>query len=108
MIGNLSEIGCALRLDHRRDKPDMAVAIEILIETRLERLHRRARARHPAHVANIGDVVAVGVGIPGSVVTARILPGDLITARRLLRSDRRPGAKITGHKIRPAKLQRWT
>ena len=107
MIGNLREVGCALRLDHRRDKPDLPVAIEILMEAGLERFQRSAGARHPAQTANIGDVVAVVVGIPRRVLTgARILPGDLIAARRLLRTDRRPGAKLTGHKVRTAKLQR--
>ena len=40
MIGNLSEISCALRLDRCRDKPDLPVAIEILMEARLERFKR--------------------------------------------------------------------
>ena len=36
MIGNLSEVSFALRLDRRRDKSDMSVAIEILIKAGLE------------------------------------------------------------------------
>src|SRR5262249_6378710 len=92
-------------IQHQTDIP---IVIEVLLETALKRFHRRAGARHPAHVANIGDVVAVVVGIPGGVVTTRILPCTLIPARRLLRTDRRPGAKITGGKIRAAKLQRGT
>ena len=94
MIGNLREVGRALRLDHRRDKPDLPVAIEILMKAGLKRFQRRAGARHLAHTADIGDVVAVVVGIPRRVLTgARVLPGDLIAARRLLRTDRRPGCQ---------------
>ena len=101
--GSIKRLTTGASIQHQTNIP---IVIEILLEAALQRFHRRAGARHPAHIANSGNVVAVVVGIPGGVVTARVLPGDLIAARRLLRTDRRPGAKITGRKIRAAKLQR--
>ena len=62
MIGNLSEVGCAMRLDRRPDQPEISVAIEILVKVGLEQSDRRAGARHPAHIADSGDVVAVVAG----------------------------------------------
>ena len=55
----------------------------------------------------MGNVVAVVVGVPGRIQTgARLLPGNLIARRRLLRTDRRPGAILPVHKSRTAILQR--
>ena len=48
MIGNLSEVGCALRLDRCRDKADVPVAVQVLVETGLERFQSHAASRHDA------------------------------------------------------------
>src|SRR5262245_27782558 len=81
------------------------------MEARLEQF--KARARHEAarrgagQGADMGNVVAVVVGVPGRVQTgARLLPDNLITRRRLLRSNRRPGAICPVHKIHTVILQR--
>ena len=49
MIGSMREISCALRLDRCRYQPDLPVAVEILMEARLEQFKgspARSRSRH--------------------------------------------------------------
>ena len=79
----------------------MPVAIQVLVEAGLERLQRIVCPRHSADRSEM--IVAAAVGVPDRVlIGARDLPGDLIPACRLLRADRRPGAKLTRHKSAPA------
>src|SRR5437870_1830979 len=62
---------------------------------------RRAAARHDA---GGGLVVAAAVGVPdGVLIGPRDLPGNLVTARRLLRADRRPRARLARHEGRTEK-----
>ena len=44
---------------------------------------------------DVGDIVAAAVGAPNGVLaSARILPGNVVAARRLHRPDRRPAAEL--------------
>src|SRR5262249_36605761 len=87
---------------HRRGWTDMPVAIEVLIEARLERLQCGAA---PRHRADIRDVVAVGVGGPHRVlIGARNLPGNFIATSRFLCANRRPSTGLTSDEICTGKL----
>ena len=71
---------------HRRT--NSSVAIQVLMETVLERLQYRTIARHNADIRN---VIAIVVSIPNRIlIGSRGLPGDLISGRRLLRANRCP------------------
>ena len=48
MIPNLGQAGRSIGLDHRRGRTDQPVAVQVLVETGLERFQRRARSRHNA------------------------------------------------------------
>src|SRR5438045_968990 len=98
-----------MAVQHTSKMPDYAVTIQVLMEAGFEVLQDNARSRHRARwAADLGNVIAVVVGVPDRVQTgASILPSDLIACRRLLRTDRRPAAKLLVHKIRTAKFQRW-
>ena len=90
------------------DNTDVPVAIEILVETALERLQRSARSRRNA---DIGRVIAVLVGGPDRIlIGAHDLPGDLISAGRRLRADRYPTPGYARHIrqiVGTGNLQRW-
>src|SRR5438874_1037119 len=69
---------------------DRTVAVQVLLETGLERLQRSARSRHDA---SSRDEIAAVVGVPHlKLIGAGHLPGHLIPVRRLLCANRRPGA----------------
>ena len=87
-----------------RGRTDHAVAVQVLLEDRLERFQRVAISRHRAD--QISGVVAVAVGGPHRVLAGTgILPGHVIAACRLHRADRRPPAKLTGDDGRACILQ---
>ena len=76
------------------------------MEAGLERFQRSAGSRH---VRDIGEIIAAAVGGPDRIlIGARDLPGNLIAGCRLLRADRRPGAKLTRHNGRASVFQRGT
>src|SRR5262249_59164184 len=89
VVAHLHQAGRAERLDHRRRRrwTDHTVAVEVLLEARLERFQSGGAARHA--VEHVPDVVAVVVEIPHpELVGPRRLPGELIAARGLLDADR--------------------
>src|SRR5262245_61647351 len=66
------------------------------MEQRLRLLQRAAAAQH----RRAGDVVAVVVSAPYAVlIGAGDLPGNLIAARGLFRTNRGPVASLARHKI---------
>ena len=68
------------------------VTVEILVESRLERLQREARSRQHG---TLRKEVAVAVDGPHDVlIDGAVLPDDLIAAATLLRADRRPGTEL--------------
>src|SRR5262245_51308768 len=95
-----------MRRRHLAARTDRTVAIQVLMETGLDRLQRGARSRHGGK--SIREVIAVIVGDPHRIlIGAWHLPGHLIPARRLLRANRRYLAKLTGHIVRALVFQRW-
>ena len=93
--------GCSVETDH-------AVAVQVLLEDRLQRLQCGACSRYGA-AGQISFVVAVAVGAPHRVLAGTgILPGNVIAARRLNRADRRPRAKLTGGNVGAFIFQRRT
>ena len=87
-------------------RTDRTVAVQVLLETGLERLQRGARSRRDVKSTEM-QLPLLSVYHTCILIGARHLPGHLIPARRLLRADRRPGpplVKLTGHNRRPAKL----
>src|SRR3989440_334286 len=53
------------------------------------------------------EVVAAAVGVPNLIlISGRDLPSNLIAAGRLLRTNRRRGAKLTRHNVGPGIFQR--
>ena len=91
----------------KRIKTDYAVAIQVLIENRLERFQCIAIPRYRAD--QITGVVAVAVGGPHRVlVSASILPGNVVATCRLHRPDRRPTAKLTDRNVGAGIFQRRT
>src|SRR5438552_3404720 len=67
---SLNQTGRANRLDHATNT-DYPIAVQVLMETGLERFQSGVISRHQA---NIGDVVAAAVGAPDRILTgARIL-----------------------------------
>src|SRR5260370_25986376 len=92
VVRDLNQAGRSIRLDHRRVRTDHAVAIEVLVETGFGDLQRCPASRHDA---GSGLEIAVAVGVPdGILVGPRHLPGNLVTAGRLLRADRIPRARV--------------
>ena len=84
---NLDQAGRTERLDHRGGNADHAVAIEVLVETRLQRFQRAAGSRHQS-AGGVGDDVAGIVGVPDRIlIAARQLQGNLVPARGLFRAD---------------------
>src|SRR5262245_65459899 len=72
------------------------------MEQRLGGLQCAAAAQH----RRAGDVVAVVVSDPYAVlIGAGDLPGNLIAARGLFRTNRGPVARLARHKIRSAAFQ---
>src|SRR5215831_18229423 len=65
-----------------------SVAIQILVEGRLERLDRRAVG------VDLGDISAIAVGRPNRVGSGGVLPRNRVSACRLHRADRCPGAVL--------------
>ena len=87
----------------RRDPAD---AIEILAETGLEHLQRRARA---GHNGALREPVAAAVDGPHEIlIGGAVLPGHLVAAASLLGADRRPGPKLTNREGGALELQRRT
>src|SRR6185312_5377723 len=91
----------------------MSVTIEILLEAFLDRFKGgvctgNGAARHGAGQGiDMGNVVAVAVGVPRGVLTsARFLPGNQIARRSLLRTNWRPGTVCPVYEIPAAILQR--
>src|SRR5258705_149622 len=110
MSADLGQAGGTIRLDHRLrrrcGRTDHAVAVQVLMETGLDRLQRGARSRHGGK--SIRELIAVIVGDALRIlIGAWHLPSHLIPARRLLRANRRYLAKLTGHNIRALVFQRW-
>ena len=67
------------------------------------------RSSFPTQCQYARDVVAVAVGVPDRIlIGARDLPGNLVSACRLLRADRRPGTKLSRHNVRTTIFQRGT
>src|SRR5437588_659631 len=92
------QIGRAARLDRRRIEAGHPVAVKVLLEAGLERFQRNARSQYKARRAR--SVVAAAVRAPnGLLIGTAVLPGNLIAARRCLRSDRRPAAELADHKV---------
>ena len=85
-----------------------AVAVEVLLEAGLEVFQGHVGARHDTGEAS--GVGAAAVGLPDDVLrrrTGAVPPRDLVAARRkLLGSDRRPGAKFTNRHRAPLIGQR--
>src|SRR5258705_69432 len=81
--------------------------VKVLLE---EALRRYKRGIGPGKVAaNIGDVIAVRVGVPQRIgIGAWRLPGDFVAGCGVLRSNRRPVPNLAGGKILTGKLQRWS
>ena len=77
---------------NQRWSADHTIAVQILLETGLDRLQRRIRCR--CRSDGVGNIIAVAVGVPDSVlIAAGKLPGDLISAGRLFRRNRLPGRR---------------
>src|SRR5262249_59155354 len=79
VVAHLHQAGRAERLDHRRRRrrTDHAVAVEVLLEARLERLQSGGAARHA--VEHAPDVVPVAVATPHPELSgAGRLPGELV------------------------------
>src|SRR5207237_1405145 len=84
---------------------DHAIAVQILLEARLQRPQRGAAARRSSD--DVGREVAVVVGGPHKIlICTRVLPRNLISACRLLGTDRRPRTELTGNHRYAVELQR--
>ena len=97
VVSNHRQAGVSVRLDHRTVEamPIDAIAIQILLEARLQRSQRIAGTRHNAPGA-VGNDVAVSIGVPDRVlIRAGQMQSNLVPARYLFRSDERPGAVLT-------------
>ena len=102
-ISNLGQTCRSERLNHGVRNADRAVAVQVLMESGLQRLQCRANAGY--HPDDIGDVVAAAVGVPDRIlIGARDLPGDVVASCRLLRTDRGPDAELTRYNGRAAIL----
>jgi hypothetical protein len=101
VVSNLNQAGRASGLNHHLGEIEAnhPIAVEILLENRLKRFQRRIGPRRGAE--NIRDVVAAAVEPPHPIrVATRQAPAKVIPARRLLRSDRDVGAKLTERAVR--------
>src|SRR5260370_31627122 len=69
-------------IQHTGKIADYAIAIQVLVETGLQRFQRGARSRHDAD--GVRDAVAAAVGIPHRVLSsAHILTPHFLAARLL-------------------------
>ena len=105
MVGNLIQRSGAEGFDACRDKADRAIAIQNLVETRLNSLQRRTGARDDASDP-IGDHVAVAVGVPDRVlIRTGSLQRNLVATGGLFRADKGPTGVLTHRDERTAILQ---
>src|SRR5262249_5617913 len=107
MVPNLCQVRRSVRLDHRRGRTDQSVAVQVLVEAGFEGRQGIVSPRH--RTVDTGDVVAAAVSVPNRILISGCdLPGNLIAAGRLLRTNRCPGAKLTCHNWSAAKAQLGT
>src|SRR5262249_54018784 len=93
--------------DDRGLDAELTVAIEVLLECRLERLERRVGARD--HIAGGARVTAIGGDSPHDILaSAAVLPGDLIAIADLLDRDRLPRIELAGDHGLALELQHRT
>src|SRR5207244_3247044 len=86
----------AVRLDDRRWHTDHAVAVQILMEARLQRLQRGAAARRSSD--DVGREVAVVVGGPHNIlICTRVLQLNLLSLHGALPIYRRPRTELAGN-----------
>ena len=106
VVARLHQAGRAKRLDDDRRRADHAVAVEVLLEARLQQLQGRTGSGNDPAGA-VGDHVAVDIGIPDRVLIGpRQVQRDFVAAADLLRADERPGAVLADGDRRTIILQR--
>src|SRR5215813_13315017 len=99
----LRQAGRSIIRDHCLGRTDHSIAVEIELEARLERLQGIVTPRHNAD--RVRKVIAAAVSVRYHVlIGAAILPGNLVPARRRLRSDWGPGAELAGRKVHAAEF----
>src|SRR5262249_55814778 len=107
MVPNLCQVRRSVRLDHRRWMINQSVAVQVLVLSLHDALPILISPRHSAD--DTCDLVAAAVSVPNRIlISGRDLPGNLIPAGRLLRTNRCPGAKLTCHNWSAAKAQLGT